>query len=45
MGRYTENRTETAVFLKTDTDVGIRKTEKYRIPNKKYRYFGFFGII
>ena len=30
MGRYTENRTDIAVFNKTetDTDIGIGKTEK-----------------
>ncbi len=37
MSRYTENRTDIAVFNKTvtDTDKGIGKTENYRKPKKK----------
>jgi hypothetical protein len=46
MGRYTENRTDIAIFQKTetDTDVGFEETEKYRKPKNKNRKFGFFGF-
>jgi hypothetical protein len=33
-GSVTETETETAVFQKTETEVGIYKTEKYRKPKK-----------
>ncbi len=29
----------------TDTDIGIRNAEKYRIPTNKYRRYRNFGII
>jgi hypothetical protein len=50
MGRYTESRTDIAIFRKTetDTDVGFDKTEKYRKPknkNRQYRRFGFFRFF
>jgi hypothetical protein len=48
--RYTENRTDIAIFRKTetDTDFGFDKTEKYRKPknkNRQYRKFGFSVFI
>jgi hypothetical protein len=41
MDRYTENRTETAVFYKTDSDVGIRKPKntEYRTKNTDISFF------
>jgi len=41
MGRYTEKPNRYRIFWKTDTDVGIWKTEK---PTKKTENIGYFGI-
>ena len=49
MGRLTEKPNRYPIFLKTDTDTdfGILKTEKYRIPtknNRKTDTVGYFPI-
>jgi len=43
LGRYTEIPYRYPIFwnIDTDADVGIRNTEKYRIPTIKYRKYRF----
>jgi len=50
VGRLTEKPNRYRIFLKTDTDTdfGILKTEKYRIPtqnNRKNRYSRLFSFL
>ena len=46
MSRYTENRTDIAIFRKTDTDtdVGFEETENRRIKTDNTEISVFFGF-
>jgi hypothetical protein len=45
MDRLTENRTETAVLLKTDTDIVIRKKTKNSETRTKKTIFSMFFVM